>query len=57
MHGEIFEVEPDMAGMATLIKHMVDGSNPDEEIPLPNAKTAILSKAIAYCKYHRGQHS
>merc|ERR1712113_211689 len=25
----------------------------DEEIPLPNVKTAVLSKVIDYCKYHK----
>merc|ERR1712242_161149 len=53
MGGEIFEVEPEVACMATLIKNMVDDSGTDEEIPLPNVKTAILSKVIDYCKYHK----
>merc|ERR1712032_1721049 len=44
--GEIFEVEPEVACMSTLIKNMVDDSGTDEEIPLPNVKTAILSKVI-----------
>merc|ERR1712032_1013520 len=52
-HGEIFEVEPEVACMSTLIKNMVDDSGTDEEIPLPNVKTAILSKVIDYCKYHK----
>jgi len=51
--GEIFEVEPEVACMATLIKNMVDDSGTDEEIPLPNVKTAILSKVIDYCKFHK----
>ena len=51
--GEIFEVEPDVACMSTLIKNMVDDSGTDEEIPLPNVKTAILSKVIDYCKFHK----
>merc|ERR1712080_787590 len=51
--GEIFEVEPEVACMSTLIKNMVDDSGTDEEIPLPNVKTAILSKVIDYCKYHK----
>lgn len=51
--GEIFEVEPDVACMSTLIKNMVEDSGTDEEIPLPNVKTAILSKIIDYCKYHK----
>ena len=51
--GEIFEVEPEVACMSTLIKNMVEDSGTDEEIPLPNVKTAILSKVIDYCKYHK----
>merc|ERR1712039_1082034 len=51
--GEIFEVEQEVACMSTLIKNMVDDSGTDEEIPLPNVKTAILSKVIDYCKYHK----
>eukprot|EP00448_Togula_jolla_P022493 CAMPEP_0170590944 /NCGR_PEP_ID=MMETSP0224-20130122/12138_1 /TAXON_ID=285029 /ORGANISM="Togula jolla, Strain CCCM 725" /LENGTH=223 /DNA_ID=CAMNT_0010914771 /DNA_START=94 /DNA_END=766 /DNA_ORIENTATION=- len=51
--GEIFEVEPEVACMSTLIKNMVDDSGTDEEIPLPNVKTAILSKVIDYCKFHK----
>eukprot|EP00437_Effrenium_voratum_P010787 CAMPEP_0181440926 /NCGR_PEP_ID=MMETSP1110-20121109/23233_1 /TAXON_ID=174948 /ORGANISM="Symbiodinium sp., Strain CCMP421" /LENGTH=67 /DNA_ID=CAMNT_0023564773 /DNA_START=57 /DNA_END=257 /DNA_ORIENTATION=+ len=51
--GEIFEVEPEVATMSTLIKNMVEDSGTDEEIPLPNVKTAILSKVIDYCKYHK----
>merc|ERR1712206_71637 len=46
-------VEPEVACMSTLIKNMVDDSGTDEEIPLPNVKTAILSKVIDYCKYHK----
>ena len=49
--GEIFEVEPEVACMSTLIKNMVDDSGTDEEIPLPNVKTAILSKVIDYCNF------
>eukprot|EP00933_Yihiella_yeosuensis_P035309 TRINITY_DN2882_c1_g1_i1.p1 TRINITY_DN2882_c1_g1~~TRINITY_DN2882_c1_g1_i1.p1 ORF type:complete len:194 (-),score=45.58 TRINITY_DN2882_c1_g1_i1:140-634(-) len=51
--GEVFEVDPEVACMSTLIKNMVDDSGTDEEIPLPNVKTAILSKVIDYCKFHK----
>merc|ERR1719221_1936028 len=51
--GEIFEVLPEVACMSTLIKNMVDDSGTDEEIPLPNVNTAILSKVVDYCKYHK----
>eukprot|EP00811_Abedinium_folium_P013790 NODE_22833_length_692_cov_5.842478.p1 GENE.NODE_22833_length_692_cov_5.842478~~NODE_22833_length_692_cov_5.842478.p1 ORF type:complete len:164 (+),score=56.10 NODE_22833_length_692_cov_5.842478:77-568(+) len=50
--GEVFEMEADVACMSTLIKNMVEDGT-DEEIPLPNVKTAILSKVIDYCKYHK----
>ena len=36
-----------------IARNMVDDSGTDEEIPLPNVKTAILSKVIDYCKYHK----
>jgi S-phase kinase-associated protein 1 len=32
---------------------MVEDSGADEEIPLPNVKTAILSKVLDYCKFHK----
>ena len=51
--GEIFEVEPEVACMSTLIKNMVDDCGTDEEIPLPNVKTAMLGKVMDYCKYHK----
>merc|ERR1711964_864991 len=41
------------ACLSTLVKNMVDDSGTDEEIPLPNVKTAILSKVIDYCKFHQ----
>merc|ERR1711964_55809 len=53
--GEIFEIEPEVACMSTLIKNMGDDSGTDEEIPLPNVKTAILSKVIDYCKFHKDE--
>ena len=42
--GEVFEVEEDVACMSQLVKNMVEDSGADEEIPLPNVKTAILGK-------------
>eukprot|EP00386_Alphamonas_edax_P015525 GDKI01047379.1.p1 GENE.GDKI01047379.1~~GDKI01047379.1.p1 ORF type:complete len:169 (-),score=76.59 GDKI01047379.1:303-809(-) len=51
--GDTFEVESDVACMSTLIKNMVEDSGTEEAIPLPNVKTAILTKVIEYCKYHK----
>merc|ERR1719238_1463404 len=38
-------------------KYVTDGikddSGTDEEVPLPNVKTAILSKVLDYCRYHK----
>ena len=42
--GEVFEVDEDVACMSQLVKNMVEDSGADEEIPLPNVKTAILGK-------------
>merc|ERR1712222_9821 len=33
--------------------NMVDDSGTYEGIPLPNVKTATLSKVVDYCKYHK----
>ncbi|CAE7942207.1 Skp1 [Symbiodinium sp. KB8] len=51
--GEIFEVDPEVATMSTLIKNMVEDSGTDEEIPLPNVKTAILSKVSILQSVHQ----
>ena len=51
--GDVIEVEEEVACLSTLIKTMVEDSGTDEEIPLPNVKTAILSKVVDYCKYHK----
>ncbi len=51
--GDVFEVENDVGIMSKLIKCMVEDSGPDEEIPLPNVKSAILIKVIEYCNHHK----
>merc|ERR1719465_331752 len=53
--GELFEVEEAVASSSTLIKNMVEDSGTDEEIPLPNVKTAVLSKVLDYCKFHKDE--
>eukprot|EP00744_Colponema_vietnamica_P001669 GILI01002741.1.p1 GENE.GILI01002741.1~~GILI01002741.1.p1 ORF type:complete len:164 (-),score=60.84 GILI01002741.1:197-688(-) len=51
--GEVFEVEQDVAVMSQLVKNMVEDSGAEEEIPLPNVKSAILQKVIEYCRHHK----
>ena len=51
--GDTFIVDPEVASMSPLIKNIVDDSSPDEEIPLPKVKTAILGKVLEYCKHHK----
>ncbi|EER09550.1 S-phase kinase-associated protein 1A, putative [Perkinsus marinus ATCC 50983] len=50
--GEVFDVPTNVACMSNLIQNMVEDGGVDEEIPLPNVKTAILAKVIEYCKHH-----
>jgi len=49
--GQTFEVEESVATNSQLIKNMVEDSGTDEEIPLPNVKSAILEKVIEYCRH------
>jgi S-phase kinase-associated protein 1 len=51
--GETFEVEEDVACKSQLIKNMVEDSGNDEEIPLPNVKSSVLSKVIDFCRHYR----
>ena len=53
--GRVFEVEESVASKSLLIKNMVEDSGTDEEIPLPNVKSAILEKVIEYCRHYRDQ--
>ena len=54
--GDIFEVGKEAACMSTLIKNMVDDTGAiDDEIPLPNVNSAILSKVTEYCQYHKDE--
>jgi len=38
--------------MSPLVQGMIEASGTEEEIPLPNVRSAMLSKSIAYCTYH-----
>jgi len=51
--GETVVVDLDIAEKSILIKGMIDDAGPDEEIPLPNVKKAILDKVIEYCMHLR----
>jgi S-phase kinase-associated protein 1 len=50
--GETFEVPEEVANKSMLIKNMVEDSGTDEEIPLPNVKSAVLAKVIEYCRHY-----
>jgi len=53
--GDLFVVEKNVAMMSNLLKNMIEDTGCDEEIPLPNVKSAILQKVIEYCKQHKDQ--
>ncbi|KAK3193849.1 hypothetical protein Dsin_025159 [Dipteronia sinensis] len=50
--GETFEVEEEVALASQTIKHMVEDDCANNEIPLPNVSSSVLSKVIEYCKKH-----
>ena len=60
--GDKFEVETRTAAMSELVKTMlIDNDDDDEEeddddneqeIPLPNVKSAVLAKVVEFCNYH-----
>ena len=52
--GETYTVSSKVASMSTLIQNMIDDASAEEEIPLPNMKSAILAKVIEYCEHHNG---
>jgi S-phase kinase-associated protein 1 len=41
-----------VATMSELVKTMAEGDKDEKEIPLPNVKTPVLNKVVAYMKYH-----
>ena len=45
-------MDEETAQMSVLIKSMIDDSGPEEDIPLPNVKTAILQKVIEFCQHY-----
>ncbi|KAF3944380.1 hypothetical protein CMV_029151 [Castanea mollissima] len=51
--GESFEVDESVAMVAQTIKHMIEDECANNEIPLPNVTSGILSRVIEYCKKHK----
>jgi S-phase kinase-associated protein 1 len=51
--GDIFTVELEVAYLSTLLMDLAGEGGCDEEIPLPNVKTAVLSKVLDYCQHHK----
>ena len=49
---EAFEVPKKVALMSELVKTMVEGDKDEKEIPLPNVKSAVLTKVVEYMRYH-----
>uniref|UniRef100_A0A7S2HNN4 Uncharacterized protein n=1 Tax=Octactis speculum TaxID=3111310 RepID=A0A7S2HNN4_9STRA len=56
--GDNFQVEKKVAKMSELVKTMIpeeDDGEDQQEIPLPNVKSAILGKVIEFCKHHAAE--
>jgi S-phase kinase-associated protein 1 len=49
---EKIPVPKKVAIMSELVKTMAEGDKEEKEIPLPNVKSAVLNKVVAYMKYH-----
>jgi len=56
--GDNFQVEKKVAKMSELVKTMIpedEEGEDQQEIPLPNVKSAILGKVIEFCKHHANE--
>ena len=51
---EVFSVSKEVACQASLIKEMLEDTESDATIPLPNVQAWILSMVIEYCTWHVG---
>ena len=51
--GESFEVDESVATESQTIKHIIEDGCANNEIPLPNVTSGILSRVIEYCKKHK----
>jgi S-phase kinase-associated protein 1 len=49
---ESYSVLRKVAMMSELVKTMAEGDSSEENIPLPNVKSSILTKVIEYMTYH-----
>ncbi|VVB06323.1 unnamed protein product [Arabis nemorensis] len=50
--GEIFQIDETIAVQSETISHLVEDDCANNEIPLANFTSKILSKVIEYCKKH-----
>ncbi len=48
-----FEVEEAVAKKSQMLKNIIEDTGIEEEIYLPNVKSAPLQKIIAYCDHYR----
>jgi S-phase kinase-associated protein 1 len=54
--GDSFELPLEIAQMSELVKTMIEEEEEGDEaqeIPLPNVKTAVLSKVMEFCKHYK----
>lgn len=51
--GESFEVDESVAMVSQTIKHIIEDDCANNEIPLLNVTSGILSRVIEYCKKHK----
>jgi len=49
---EKFTISKKTALMSELVKTMAEGDKEENEIPLPNVKSAVLQKVMQYLTYH-----
>lgn len=54
--GDIIEVDKEVAAQLSLIKDLVEDTNADETIPIPNIKTQVLRKVLEYCEKHKAEN-
>eukprot|EP00698_Gefionella_okellyi_P003079 TRINITY_DN12894_c0_g1_i1.p1 TRINITY_DN12894_c0_g1~~TRINITY_DN12894_c0_g1_i1.p1 ORF type:complete len:150 (-),score=37.05 TRINITY_DN12894_c0_g1_i1:40-489(-) len=50
--GQEFDVEKDVISMSVTVKNMLEDVTEMAAIPMPNIRSDILEKVLAYAKYH-----